>query len=234
MINIIRQRLDLTRRNMASNKSIGAQEKKAQSYTWYNEINEEVKDFLKLTRKSKRRGAALDIGEGEGKYAIFFARHGFEGHGIHHSAEAIKRARAFAAKTGVNESTHFRVGDAFELPYPNRFFDIVIDFGYLHHIRKGEWDQYMESILAVMKDDAFYMLTVYNLRDRHVPGRKRNYVLHQGHYDYFFGKKELRDFLSTFFDIIKISEENVSTPGGPSHSYYHVQMRRLPPEEETE
>jgi len=225
-------KIQITVRSMTSSKSAGSQEKKAQSYSWYNEINNEVKAFLALARKHKRRGAVLDIGEGEGKYAIFFARHGFEGHGIHNSAEAIKRARAFASKTGVNESTHFRVGDAFELPYPGRFFDIVIDYGYLHHIRKGEWDTYLESILRVMKEDAFYMLTVYNLRDRHVSGRKRHYVIHQGHYDYFFGKKELRELLMPFFEILKISEENLVTSEGTSHSYYHVQARRLLPEKE--
>jgi len=217
---------------MSSNKSQLAQDKKVQSYAWYNEINSEVIDFLKLVLKEKRRGAALDIGEGEGKYAIFFARQGFEGHGIHGSAEAIKRARAFASKTGVNESTHFRVGDVFGLPYPERFFDVVVDFGCLHHIRKGEWDQYFESILKVMKNDSLYMLTVYNLKDRHVPSRKRNYVVHQGHYDYFFSKKELRDLLLPFFDIIKVSEQTVTDEDGINHSYYHLQMRRLEPEEE--
>ena len=31
---------------MTSSKSAGSQEKKAQSYSWYNEINDEVKAFL--------------------------------------------------------------------------------------------------------------------------------------------------------------------------------------------
>ena len=215
-------------RNMSSNKSAQTVEKKTQSYNWYNEINHEVSQFLKLILRHKRRGAVLDIGEGEGKHAIFFARHGFEGHGIHNSSEAIKRARAFASKTGVNESTHFRVGDVFELPYPKRFFDVVVDFGCLHHIRKGEWDRYFDSILSVMKNEAFFSLTVYSLKDRHVPGRKRNYVVHQGHYDYFFGKKELRELLEPFFEIFKIAEESFTTPDGENHSYYHVHMRRLP------
>jgi len=212
-------------------KSVVAQEKKAQSYSWYNEIDDEIKSFLQLVIKHKRRGAALDLGEGEGKHAIYFAKHGFEGHGVHHSAEAIKRARAFASKTGVSESTHFRVGDVFKLPYPGRFFDVVIDFGCLHHLRKGEWDRYLESILKVMKDRAFYMLTVYSLKDRHVPKRKRHYVIHQGHYDYFFSKKELRELVAPFFDIIGITDENIPAPDGGTHSYYHVKMRKALAEE---
>jgi len=216
---------------MTSSKSAGAQEKKAQTYNWYNIIGDEVKDFLQMAARQKRRGAVLDIGEGEGKFAIYFARNGFEGHGIHKSAEAIKRARAFASKTGVNESTHFRVGDVFELPYPERFFDIVVDYGCLHHVRKGEWDQYLESILRVMKDDGLYLLTVYGIKDTHVRSRKRRYVIHQNHYDYFFGKKEVREIFAPFFDILKITEENNISPLGVSHHYLHVQMKRIPPEE---
>lgn len=217
---------------MSSNKNLVTQEKKSQNYNWYNEINNEVHEFFQTVLADKRRGAVLDIGEGEGKHAIYSARIGFEGHGIHTSSDAIKRARAFASKTGVNESTHFRVGDVFSLPYPGKFFDVVVDFGCLHHIRKGEWDAYLESLLRVMKDDAHLSLTAYSLRDKHAPSRKRRFVTHQGHYDYFFTKKELKEVLNPFFEVIKFTEENMISPEGLSHTYFHVHAKRFLPEPE--
>lgn len=190
------------------------------------EVGDEVKNFLKTVKRRKQRGAVLDLGCGDGKNAIFFARHGFEGHGVDSHPESIKRARAYASRTGVSESTHFRVGNVFQLPYPERFFDIAIDFGCLHHIHKNEWDRYLESIIRVLKPDGFYLLTVYSMRDKHVPGRKRQYVVHQGHYDYFFSKKEVRDLFEKNFDIIGIVEETVVSPDGMRHAYYHTQMQR--------
>lgn len=199
----------------------------------YGEISGEVQEFLKLVRTTKKRGAVLDLGCNDGKNAIFFARHGFEGHGVDSHAESIKRARAYASRTGVSESTHFRVGNVFTLPYPSRFFDVVIDYGCLHHIHKKEWDNYLECILKILKPHSYYMLTVYSLRDRHVPTRKRQYVVHQGHYDYFFSKKEIRTLFKEDFKIIKITEEAAVTPEGVRHAFYHAQMKRLPQPDDT-
>ena len=70
------------------------------------------------------------------------------------------------------------------------------------------------------------MLTAYNMRDRHIPNRKRQYAVHQGHYDYFFSKKEIRDLFSKEFNILKISEGSIATPDGIKHSFYHAQMKR--------
>ena len=196
------------------------------SHTHSSEVSEGVREFLRLVKRSKNRGAVLDLGCGDGKSAIFFARHGFEGHGVDSHPESIKRARAYASRTGVSESTHFRVSSVFTLPYPERFFDVGIDFGCLHHLHKYDWEQYLESIKRVLKPDAFYMLTVYSLRDKHVPGRKRQYVIHQGHYDYFFSKKEIRDLFEKDFDIINMSEEALVTLDGKKHVFHHAHMRR--------
>jgi len=197
------------------------------------EVTEEVKEFLKMVKRHKQRGAVLDLGCGDGRNAIFFARHSFEGHGVDSHPESIKRARAQASRTGVSESTHFRVGNVFQLPYPERFFDIAIDFGCLHHIHKNEWDRYLQSIIRVLKPDGFYLLTVYSIRDKHVPGRKRQYVVHQGHYDYFFTKKEIRDLFEKDFEIIRVAEENAASTDGIKNAYYHARMRRKPPKSES-
>lgn len=198
----------------------------------FGETPSAVKNFLELVKKHKRRGAVLDLGCDDGMNAIFFARHGYEGHGIDSHAETIKRAKACASKTGVSESTHFRIGDVFNLPYPERFFDVVIDFGCFHHIPKTKWTDYLQSILRVMKPDALLMLTVYTLRDKHVPNRTRQYVTHQGHYDYFFSKKDIKEIFEKHFDILSLTEENLITPTQLKHSFYHVYMRRKQPKEE--
>lgn len=214
-------------------KSQAGEKKTSPCHFYYTETPPVVKDFLDLVRKHKRRGAVLDLGCDDGMNAIFFARHGYEGHGVDSHSDTIKRARALASKTGVSESTHFRVGDVFNLPYPERFFDVVIDFGCFHHIHKTRWNDYLQSILRVMKPDAFMMLTVYNSRDKHVPNRTRQYVTHQGHYDYFFTKKEIKEIFENDFEIILITEENLVTPTGLKHSFYHVYMRRKTPPPES-
>ena len=42
-------------------------------------VGKEAEEFLRLVKKSTSAGKMIDMGCGNGKFAIFFAKNGFEG-----------------------------------------------------------------------------------------------------------------------------------------------------------
>jgi ubiquinone/menaquinone biosynthesis C-methylase UbiE len=67
----------------------------------------------------------LDLGCGDGRFALGVARHASHVEGIDPDAEAIAGARSAARKAGL-QNVRFRVGAAQDLPYPDATFDVVI------------------------------------------------------------------------------------------------------------
>jgi ubiquinone/menaquinone biosynthesis C-methylase UbiE len=67
----------------------------------------------------------LDLGCGDGRFAIGVAPFASVVEGVDPDADAIATARQIARKTGVR-NVHFSVGAAQQLPYPDAAFDVVI------------------------------------------------------------------------------------------------------------
>ena len=71
-------------------------------------------------------GRALDLACGEGRNAIWLAEQGWQVTGVDFSDVAIEKARAIAAKRGVD--VDFRVADLLAYEPPEQAFDLVIVF----------------------------------------------------------------------------------------------------------
>ena len=67
----------------------------------------------------------LDLGCGDGRFALGVARFASNVEGVDPDAEAITEAKRNARKAGVR-NVRFSVGAAQKLPYPDGAFDVVI------------------------------------------------------------------------------------------------------------
>ena len=76
----------------------------------------------------------LDFGCGKGDSAPIFSRIGYEVFGFDVSPNNIRIAEHLARKYGMEERTHFQVGVAEKLDYPDDFFDVVVGTDILHHV----------------------------------------------------------------------------------------------------
>lgn len=84
------------------------------------------------------KGRALDIACGEGRNAIYLARHGYRVDAVDISEVAIKNARTTAKGLDIN----FIVADLENFSIPEDTYDLIINFYYLQRslipeIRKG-------------------------------------------------------------------------------------------------
>ncbi len=166
----------------------------------------------------------LDIGCGEGRHTILFAAAGYEAIGVDNQPRAIERARRFAAESGPPPARlRFALADVFHLPFPPGSFDVVLDYGCLHHVRKSDFARYRAAVVPLLRPDGYLLLSCFSTRFKHHPGerRTRDWLVHRGHYDRFFRKDDFARLFGTWFGIEKIEELRDGT-----YAFWHVRMRK--------
>ncbi len=182
--------------------------------------SEYVVRFLEQVKRRAGCGALLDLGCGEGRHAVAAARLGFRVTGVDYEPLAVRRARAFARERGV-EGIVFRVADVFALPFPAGSFGVVLDYGCLHHQRKGDWAAYVAAVVRVLAPDGFHLLSAFSPRFRMFRGTRRRWHIAEGAYRRCFTASEIRDLFGRHFGILEMVEER-----GEGRGLWHVLMER--------
>jgi SAM-dependent methyltransferase len=185
-----------------------------------------VKEFLQTYRKKKPRGRILDIGCGEGRHTLLFAGAGYRAIGVDMQHLAINRAREFARLKGVTRGFQFVIGDVFSLPFQAGDFDVLIDYGCLHHVMKKDFKKYLASTLPLLKRGGYFLLSCFSSKFKHHPKerRKRDWMVHRGHYDRFFRRTDFKTLFGEFYDILKTREERDRIH--PHYVFHHVLMQK--------
>ena len=94
----------------------------------------------------------LDMGYGDGWLSVILAKRGGTVWGYDISASAIATAHERASLNAVSEQTRFDVASAYQTPYPDAQFDIVIGQAILHHL--GDKDRLAKELKRVMRPGA--------------------------------------------------------------------------------
>lgn len=106
-----------------------------------------------------RPGKALDIGCGNGRDAIFLARHGFTVEGVDHSDTAITWANERVAAAGV--AVQLRCDSVFDLCLAADSYDLVHDSGCFHHLPPHRRRTYVELVVKALKPGGWFGLTCF-------------------------------------------------------------------------
>jgi len=112
----------------------------ASSETYYQ-------DWLRARCAGKR---VLDYCCGSGENALFATHCGGDTIGIDISPEGIENARLNAAREGVEKTCKFEVMDAEATRFPDSAFDVVVEYGALHHL---DLNRAMRELRRIMKPD---------------------------------------------------------------------------------
>jgi 2-polyprenyl-3-methyl-5-hydroxy-6-metoxy-1,4-benzoquinol methylase len=177
-------------------------------------------DFLTRLSAWVPGGRLLDIGCGEGRHAFAAARLGFRVTAIDYEPLALERARRLAkakAVTGVS----FRRADLFSMPCREACFDVVLDYGCLHHQRKTDWTTYRTRILLALKPRGFYILSAFSPKFRLFRESKRRWHIAYGAYRRCFTAKDLARLFDSDFETLDRTQEP-----GENGGFWHVLMRR--------
>ncbi|MFC1630003.1 class I SAM-dependent methyltransferase [Patescibacteria group bacterium] len=116
-----------------------------------------VWDDLKVFEKYITSGEkVLDLGCGNGRLSEIYK--GTEYVGVDNSEKLIQIAKQ---KYPDNE---FLVADAFQLPFPDNYFDKVFSIAVLHHIPSKELRlQFLKEVKRILKPKGLLIFTVWNL-----------------------------------------------------------------------
>ncbi|MBU2573291.1 MAG: class I SAM-dependent methyltransferase [Elusimicrobia bacterium] len=107
-------------------------------------------DRVKLVRKLKPRGRALDIGCGRGSFLSGLKDSGWEGYGCDISPEACERATRESGLTNI-----YNCG-AEALDLPESFFDIITFWHSLEHLERPR--EALEKAVRLLKDDGVLVI----------------------------------------------------------------------------
>lgn len=104
---------------------------------------------LDLTPQAK----VLDVGTGQGFFAICLAMHGFDVLTGEPATDESRYARRpwerNAEMVGVLDSIRFHAFDATDMPFADKLFDAVFFFGVLHHIDEEQRESVFREALRV-------------------------------------------------------------------------------------
>ncbi|MBU3907221.1 MAG: class I SAM-dependent methyltransferase [Nanoarchaeota archaeon] len=168
----------------------------------------ELKRFLSYLNKKRIRGDLLDVGCGAGRHSILFAKKGFNVTGFDYSSNAIKLAKRFTKK--YNLDINFKVANV--LSYKSRKkFDVIIDYGCLHHLPKSEWLDYRKTLLNQSKIGTLIFLFAFSENSRRLHGyylkKKQKSIIINGEYTYFLSLNEIKKLFSKEFKIVFLKEK---------------------------
>ena len=176
--------------------------------------------FLTRLKQIVPGGRLLDIGCGEGRHAIVASRLGFKVTAVDYEPSALKRAQRFAKAKGA-KGIAFRIANVLCLPPPETLFDVVLDYGCLHHQRKVDWPAYKASVLRVLSPNGFFILSVFSPKFTLFRGSKKNWHIAQGAYRRYFTRRDILKLFGRKFEVLEMIEEN-----GGQHGFWHVLFRR--------
>lgn len=120
----------------------------------------EIAKWLRLARPV-RRDNALEIGCGLGKGARLLVRKmGFKQVYAFDLEEKLVKKAVRGRSQQLEKLIAFFVGDAQDLPFPNGYFDAVVNFGIIHHVL--DWRRCISELSRVTRPGgAFYFEEIY-------------------------------------------------------------------------
>lgn len=158
-------------------------------------------DLYDVKKDAKR---ILDLGCGNGNYAIFLAELGYTVYGIDISSEAVEIAKAWFNKKGLKAD--LKVGDVGRLPYEDGFFDVVVCDGVLDHVLFSKAKNAMSEIKRVCAKGAYVFLSLRSTEDSEFGrGRKvdhNSFELEEGYekglMQHYFDIEEAKELFEGF------------------------------------
>jgi Methylase involved in ubiquinone/menaquinone biosynthesis len=116
----------------------------------YYAIERKSRDFVLNWYKSNcKEKQVLDYCAGNGGDGVYIAKHGAKKvYGIDISDVSIENCKQLASSNGVEDTTEYKVADAENTGFENDKFDIITEYGALHHL---DLDKAFSELYRIIK-----------------------------------------------------------------------------------
>lgn len=173
-----------------------------------DEIDKSVQDFYDFLKSKGISGTLLDIGCGNGKNTIYFQKRGFDSTGIDFAQAAIGLCKKNAKE--LKNKPNFKVVDILDYD-SGKEFEVLLDCGCLHHIRRSNWYKYKKTIMSNLKVGGYFYLHGISggKANKKLPThpKKRNWIINKkGHYTTFLIDKDITKLFGKKIEIEKSFE----------------------------
>ena len=180
---------------------------------WYHFRQKPFRDIAEELEKlsKKEKGKILEIGCGNCRNLLVFAKKGFECYGLDFSEKMLEFAKLFCEKHKIK--VRLKLGVAEKLPYQNNFFDYCLSISLLHHLEtKEKRRKAVEEMFRVLKPNGLAFVSVWNLfplslfvKNKMVKWQKEGKVFYR--YYYLFLPFELKNLLrKAGFKVLRSSK----------------------------
>jgi tellurite methyltransferase len=185
---------------------------------WENDYNdlesatfgEPSAEIVELATTLPKNSRILDLGCGDGRNALFLARHGFEVTAIDISLNGIRKLKQLAGKEGLEVDA--RIADMVDFEMDARY-DLVIAHGSLHLIARHSWQRLIDRMQDATSGGGYNVIAVFT-DTLPIPDDLRPFAIG------LFRSAELFDY---FADWITISATSYvledEHPGGIRHRH---------------
>jgi ubiquinone/menaquinone biosynthesis C-methylase UbiE len=166
-------------------------------------------DMCRLDATSR----VLDVGCGPGNTACLIAeQYGARVHGIDISEVMIAKAKERARRQGLMDKVEFRVGDAFQLPFEDDWFDVVIVESVLTPL-PGDKKQALAEIVRVIRPGGRIGANESTVDPSAPPELLALFAEHPAIHGYFTSQTLRSLFEESGLQVIQMTEtKNVETP----------------------
>lgn len=178
---------------------------------WQNFRQKPTKEVIWFLNKyCKSKGKILDVGCGNARNLIPFAKLNFQCYGIDFSENMLKNAELLANKNKIK--INLKKSDITKIPYKDNFFNYCLHTASLHHLDTKEKQlKSLQEIFRVLKPNGLVLLTVWNKfqlkflfkpKDMFIPWKIKNKTCQR--YYHLFTYFELKKLIKkTNFRMIK-------------------------------
>lgn len=176
------------------------------SKQWNNFRRNPFPKRISYLSKNWKRKKIVDIGCGNGRNLIPFAKKGFNCEGVDFSKDMVKFAKSRFKKLGLK--CNFHVLNMNKLPFKDHNFDYIICVASFHHLDKKNQTKTLEEFKRILKPGGKIYITVWNKwQSRFLFEKKEVFIpwkvkdkIYQRYY-YLFNYFEFKSLLSKYFKI---------------------------------
>jgi SAM-dependent methyltransferase len=152
--------------------------------------------------------SVLDLGCGNGRHAMYFARQGFKAAGIDVSEQAIAWAKDWADREHLK--IDFRVGDIENLPFADNSFDVAVSHGVLDHVPLATARRAAAEVKRVLRPGGLFYCDLRSTEDfEYGVGQEagqNTFVVSEGYerglVQHFFSPAETEELFDGLFRIL--------------------------------